>query len=130
MITNQQARREAKQLFRICQVNGLLDEDRVRQVTQYAVAAGYRACTPILEHFLRLLRLDRTQHTAKIESAAPLPDEMKAAIQADLTRRYGRGLTTAFTEQPSLIGGMRIQVSSDVYDGSVLGRLEALEKSF
>jgi F0F1-type ATP synthase delta subunit len=29
-----------------------------------------------------------------------------------------------------LIGGMRIQVGSDVYDGSVLARLAALEKSF
>jgi F0F1-type ATP synthase delta subunit len=29
-----------------------------------------------------------------------------------------------------LIGGMRIQVGSDVYDGSVLARLAAFEKRF
>jgi F-type H+-transporting ATPase subunit delta len=31
---------------------------------------------------------------------------------------------------PALIGGMRIQVSSDVYDGSVRAGLESLQKSF
>jgi F-type H+-transporting ATPase subunit delta len=47
-----------------------------------------------------------------------------------LTHRYGPGLTTAFAERPELIGGMRIQVGCDVYDGSVRAGLEALEKSF
>ena len=31
MKINKQAKREAKQLFRFCLVNGLLDENRVRQ---------------------------------------------------------------------------------------------------
>jgi F-type H+-transporting ATPase subunit delta len=39
-------------------------------------------------------------------------------------------LTTAFTQRPELIGGMRIQVGCDVYDGSVRAGLEALEKGF
>ena len=34
MKINKQAKREAKQLFRFCLVNGLLDENRVRQVVQ------------------------------------------------------------------------------------------------
>ena len=42
MISNKQAKREAKQLFRLCLVNGLLDENRVRQVVQHVVAAGHR----------------------------------------------------------------------------------------
>ena len=29
-----QAKRDAKELFRLCLVNGLLDEDRVRQVVE------------------------------------------------------------------------------------------------
>jgi F-type H+-transporting ATPase subunit delta len=36
-------------------------------------------------------------------------------------------LDTAFAENPELIGGMRIQIGSDVYDGSVRARLKALE---
>ena len=94
------------------------------------ITAGYRSSPRILAHFLRLVKLDRIQHTANIESATPLPSDLQLAVRAGLTRRYGPGLTTAFADRPSLIGGMRIQVGSDVYDGSVLGALSALEKSF
>jgi F-type H+-transporting ATPase subunit delta len=130
MTINRQAKREAKQLFRFCVMNGLLDESRARQVAQRVAAAGYRDCPAILAQFVRLVRLDCTRHTASVESAAPLPLALKSATQAELTHLYGPGLTTNFVERPSLIGGMRIQVGSDVYDGSVRGVLAALEKSF
>jgi F-type H+-transporting ATPase subunit delta len=130
MTINREAKREAAQLFRFCRTNGSLDENRVRQVARHVVAAGYRESPAILAHFLRLVRLDLEQHTAKVESATPLPDDLRAATRESLTRLYGEGLVTAFTEKPSLIGGMRIQVGSDVYDSSVLGRLAAMEKTF
>ena len=43
---------------------------------------------------------------------------------------YGLGITTVFSIKPALIGGMRIQVGSDVYDGSVRRSLEQLKRSF
>ena len=77
------------------------------------------------------MRLDRAQHTAKVESATPLSAELQAATRGQSDARlYGPGLTTFFSDRPSLIGGMRIQVGSDVYDGSVQAGLAALEKSF
>src|SRR5260370_26552280 len=116
MISNTQAKRTAKQLFRLCRVEGLLDDDRVRQVVEHVAKAGYRNCRTILTHFLRLVRLDRVQHAANIESATPLPADVQAGVEARLTRRYGPALATAFAQRPSLIGGMRIQVGFDVYD--------------
>jgi F-type H+-transporting ATPase subunit delta len=93
-------------------------------------AAGRRDSRAILTHFVRLLKLDRAQHAAKIESATPLPSDLQIDILASLARRYGPGLTSTFAIRPSLIGGVRIQVGSDVYDGSVLARLNAIEGSF
>lgn len=130
MKSTKHAKRQAKQLFRLCLVNDLLDENRTRQVVQHVTAAGSRDCPAILAHFVRLVRLDCARHTANIESAMPLPPDLRIAIRADLTRLYGKGLATAFVHRPSLIGGMRIQVGSDVYDGSVLAGLAALENSF
>ena len=124
------AKREAKQLYRLCFVNGLLDENRVRQVVAGVVATGERDCPPILTHFLRLVKIDFAQHTATVQSATPLPADLQTAVQAGLDHHYGPGLTTAFALRPELIGGMRIQVGCDVYDGSVRAGLEALEKSF
>ena len=123
-------KREAKQLYRLCLVDGLLDENRVRQVVERVIATGERECQSILAYFLRLVKLDYAEHTATIESATPLPDDLQAAVQSGVTQHYGPGLTTAFAENPELIGGMRIQVGCDVYDGSVRARLQALAKSF
>ncbi len=130
MFVGKKAKQEAKQLFRLCLLNGSLDENRARQVVRCASAAGYRDTPAVLAHFLLLLKVDREQHTGKVESATPLPPELQAAIKTALERHYGEGLTTNFVERPELIGGMRIQVGSDVYDGSVLAGLKALERIF
>jgi len=130
MKTKKQAKREAKQLARLCMVNDLLDEKSTRDMAYRVATAGHRDCPAILAHFLRLVKLDRARHTANIESATPLPADLQGAIQASLARRYGPGLNSVFTPRPSLIGGVRIQVGSDVYDGSLLAKLAALEKSF
>ncbi len=130
MKISKKAKDEARQLYHLCTVNGRLDENRVRQVVQRVIAAKKRDGSAILAHFLRLVRLDCARHTAAIESATPLSADLQAAIQADLTRRYGPGLVMAFSQRPALIGGMRVQVGCDVYDGSVRAGLEALGKSF
>jgi len=130
MKITKKAKREAKQLYRLCLVNGLLDENRVRQIVQRMIAAGKRDCPSILAHFLRLVKLEYAQHTATVESATPLPPELQTIVQAGLTQRYGPGLATEFLERPDLIGGMRVQVGCDVYDGSVRAGLEALANSF
>ena len=130
MKATKQTRREAKQLFRLCLVNGLLEENRARQVVQQIVAAKPRGYLATLSYFRRMVQLDSARHTAKVESALTLPADLQGSVQTGLERLYGPGLSTSFADNPALIGGMRIRVGSDVYDGSVQGRLAALEQSF
>ena len=130
MKTNRQTKREAKRLFRFCLVNGLLDEARTRQVVQGIMDAKRRGGLALLSHFQRLVKLDLARRTAQVESAMPLPEDLRASVQAGLARTYGPGISTSFAHNPGLIGGMRIKVGSDVYDGSVRARLAALEKGF
>jgi F-type H+-transporting ATPase subunit delta len=130
MKSAKQTRREATQLFRACRVNGLLDENRARQVVEQIIAKRPRGYLQTLLLFRRLVKLDIDHHTAKVESAQPLPAEVQTAVQNGLARTYGGGLTAFFTRNPALIAGMRIKVGSDVYDGSVQARLAALEQSF
>jgi len=130
MKANKQARREATQLFRSCIINGLLDEERARWAVQQIVATKSRGFLGILSHFRRLVKLDGARHTARVESARALPADVQASVKAGLARVYRAGLNVSFTDNPVLIGGMRIQVGSDVYDGSVRSRLAALERSF
>ncbi len=130
MKTTRQIKREAKRLFRFCLVNGLLDEARTRQVVQRVIDAKHRGGLALLSHFQRLVKLDSARHTAKVESAMPLPEDLRVRVQIGLARTYGRGISTSFAHNPELIGGMRIKVGSDVYDGSVRARLAELEKDF
>ena len=130
MKTTRQTKREAKRLFRLCLVNGLLDEGRTRQVVQRVMDAKRRGGMALLSHFQRLVKLERARNTADVESAVPLPADVRASIHAGLARTYGPGITVSFAHNPGLIGGVRIKVGSDVFDGSVRARLAELQKSF
>ena len=130
MKITRQTRRTAKRLLRLCHVNGLLDEGRTRQAVQSIIKAKRRNGLVLLACFLRLVKLDLARHAAKVESAAPLPADLRKKIEAGLARIYGPGIRVSFEHNPELIGGTRIKIGSDVYDGSIRGRLIALERSF
>jgi F-type H+-transporting ATPase subunit delta len=130
MKISKQARQSARQLFRACLVNTILDEDRVRAVVQGVVREKPRCYIAILSHFERLTGLEIARRSARVESATPLSAQNETQMQSDLTRRYGPGLNFVFSQNAALIGGVRIQVGGDVYDGSVQGRLAALRENF
>jgi F-type H+-transporting ATPase subunit delta len=130
MKISKQARREAKELFRISVVNGVLDENRVRQAATKVAELKPRGYIGILLHFHRLVKLELERRTAKVESAVALPPEIQAEVTNKLSRIYGQGLNISFAQNPALLGGLRIKVGSDVYDGSVQARLESLVESF
>ena len=130
MRTTRRARREARRLYRACVVDGLLDESRARQVVERVAGARRRGSLAFLSHFQRLVQLDRARHQAVVESATPLPPDLRASVESGVARVYGPGVSTSFADNPALIGGMRVKVGSDVYDGSVRAALLALEERF
>jgi F-type H+-transporting ATPase subunit delta len=130
MKISKQAQRDARQLFRSCSVNGLLDESRVRQVVKLLSEKKPRGYVEILSRLHRLVGLNLAQRSAKVEGAVAASPEQQTAIKADLEKRYGAGLNVTYSVDPSLLGGLRIQVGSDLYDGSVKTRLEKLAQSF
>lgn len=124
------AQREARELFRSCHVNGLLDEARVRNALTLLVEKKPRGYVEILSRLHRLVKLELEQRAARVESAVPLAADLQAEVAGQLQKLYGAGLHLTFAENPALIGGLKIQVGSDLYDGSVKMRLEQLEQSF
>jgi len=127
MRTTKRQMREARRLYRFCLVNGLLDEARARLVVQRMLRSGRHDVLGVLGRFYRLVRLDRDRHTAHVESAVALPADLRAQLEADITKWFGRGIDAEFTENSELIGGVRMRVGSHIYDGSVRGRLAAIE---
>src|SRR5215204_6018355 len=127
MRVTRQTRRRARQLYRLCLVNGRLDEDRMRLVVERLASSTRRQALAVLADLHRMVRLDRDRHTAIVESATVLAADLRDSVRAGLERTYGAGLETKFDETPALIAGLRITVGSDVYDGSVRARLAAIE---
>jgi F-type H+-transporting ATPase subunit delta len=130
MKISKQARRDAKRLFTVCKDGGVLQESRVRQTVGEVIARKPRGYVGILSHFQRLVRLDIERRSALVESAVATNEALQASVKANLSQRYGPGLSVRFAVNPSLIGGLRVQVGSDVFDGSVKARLSELEAGF
>jgi F-type H+-transporting ATPase subunit delta len=129
MKISKQARRKAKALFRAVQPEGVFDEGKLRHALELIAAEKPRGYLGMLSHLQHLVKLDVDRRTARVESPAPLGADAEANLKNTLTRRYGPGLYISFHVNPSLIGGLRIRVGSDVFDGSVSGRLKQLEDS-
>lgn len=130
MPVSKQARRDAKQLFRSCLAEGRLDEDRVRKVVNEVLNRKPHGYLPMLNQFQRLVALEIAKRTATVESAVEPPAEMKQDITRRLADIYGEGLTVQFKLNPGLIGGLRVRVGSDVFDGSIDHRLGRLAQDF
>jgi F-type H+-transporting ATPase subunit delta len=130
MKISKQARRDGKTLFNVCKVAGVLDENRVRQTVTAVIAKKPRGYVAILSHFQRLVKLDIERRTARVENSVETAPALMESIKANLTKRYGPGLSVQFWVNPELIGGLRIKVGSDVFDGSVKARLAELEANF
>jgi len=130
MKISKHAQRDARQLFRSCLVSGGLDENRVRQAVTLLVAKKPRGYVEILSRLHRLVKLDLEQRAARVESAVPLAADLQAQVAGQLKNLYGDRLNLVFAQNAALIGGLRIQVGSDLFDGSVKARLAQLEQSF
>jgi len=128
MKISKQTRREAKELFRAAQVNGVLDDTKARLAVDEVIRLKPRGYDGILSHFQRLVKLDIDRRSALVESVIALDDAQRNSVRSALTKRYGAGLNFTFAQNPALIGGMRIKVGSDVFDGSIQARLAQLQE--
>lgn len=122
--------RAARQLFRACvDANGRLHGSRIKAVITKLAQSKPRGYLAILSAFERLVRLEVQKRQATIESAAVLSPELSSQIRADLQKKYGEDLTFDFRVNPALLGGLRVQVGSHVWDGSVRAKLDTLRNN-
>ena len=123
---SKEIRQQARDLVRATYVDGTLDRGRVQTFVGAIVEKKPRNYIQLLEAYQRLLRLELEKRRVRIESAAELDPEVSREVISGLERKYGPGLTTEFTINPALLGGMRVRVGSDVWDSSVRNRLDRL----
>ena len=107
-----------------------MDADRVRQAVALLVEKKPRGFHGILQHLQRLVKLDEASRSARVETAVALSEVQQQSVRESLGRLKGGEVTVEFAENAGLIGGMRVKIGDDVFDGSVKTRLASLSDSF
>ncbi|GAA0996183.1 F0F1 ATP synthase subunit delta [Subtercola frigoramans] len=70
----------------------------------------------------------KNQSIATVTLASPIAAEQLDRLRASLGRLYGRQLTINQVVDPTVLGGLRVQVGDDVIDGSIESRLSELRQ--
>ena len=102
----------------------------MRQTVQLLIEKKPRGYLGILQHLQRLVKLDEASRSARVETAVALSEVQKQSVRESLGRLKGGEVTVEFAENAGLIGGMRVKIGDDVFDGSVKTRLTSLSESF
>ena len=122
-----EARRNARELFESAlDDSGRPNAAKALSIADLVLKASPRHSLQILKEFMRLIRLETAKHHAVIESAVTLDEATRASILNFLQVRDGGTVTIETKVVPSLIGGARIRLGSEVWDATVLSRLSAL----
>jgi len=128
MKINKEIRQLSREMLRASFTDGQLDHGKIASLVQSLVTKRPRHFIDILQNYKRLLRLEIEKRHARIESATELSPKAAFDIGARLKRKYGEDLTTEFVVDPTLLGGIRVRVGSDVWDGTLRNRLERLQQ--
>ena len=102
----------------------------MRQAMALVIEKKPRGYFGILQELQRLVKLDVSSRSARVESAVALTEAQQQSVRESLVRLKGGEVTVEFAENAGLIGGMRVKIGDDVFDGSVKTRLVSLSESF
>ena len=127
MKLNKEIRQLSRKMLQASFTDGQLDRGKVASIVDSLIAQRPRNYIDVLKNYRRLLRLELEKRHATVETASEVDPSVRSEIVANLKTKYGEDLATEFHVEPQLLGGMRIRVGSDVWDGSVRNRLQRLQ---
>ncbi|MBW0103687.1 F0F1 ATP synthase subunit delta [Pseudonocardia sp. KRD291] len=81
------------------------------------------------EELADLAAARRGRSVARVRTPVALSDEQETTLADTLARIYGRTISLQIELDPSLLGGLVVQVGGEVIDGSVAGKLAAARRS-
>jgi F-type H+-transporting ATPase subunit delta len=128
MKINKEIRQLSREMLRASFTDGQLDPGRISSLVDSLIAKKPRHYIDVLKNYQRLLRLELEKRQARVETASEVDSATSSELVTNLKKKYGNDLTAEFVVNPELLGGMRIRVGSDVWDGTVRNRLERLQQ--
>jgi F-type H+-transporting ATPase subunit delta len=103
--------------------------DRVGPATRRLIGraverADRESIDDALERYGRIAAARRQRLVASVRSSVELTEEQRDRLGAALHRLYGHGVVINVEIDPTVLGGLAIQIGDEVIDGTVLARLE------
>jgi len=94
------------------------------------VGAGRAKDLPaIIGKFVEKAAGSRSETSAEVTTAVTLDDGQQQRLVDTLSRRFARRVSLKVTVDPSILGGLIVQIGDTIIDGSVRSRLEQLKNS-
>ncbi|MFQ6170081.1 F0F1 ATP synthase subunit delta [Oryzobacter sp. R7] len=105
-------------------LEGKAAPETVRLAEQAVRAPRGRRLDRVMQTYLELASRRRDELTALVTVAAPLDEQQSARLRSALEAHYGKSVTLQVVLDPTVMGGIRVQVGDEVVDGTVLRRLD------
>jgi F-type H+-transporting ATPase subunit delta len=102
---------------------GKADPVTVRLVELAVAGFGGRPFAGGLGRLVELAAERRARQVAYVTVAAPLSEDDERQLGDKLSELYGRKVSLKITVDPRILGGVSVQVGHDLYDGTVIRRL-------
>ena len=94
------------------------------RLAQRAVAARERTFGHTIDGYVILAAAQRNRTVATVRVARPLDQGQIDRLTVALTRQAGRAVGVQVVVDPSVIGGVRVELGDQVVEGTVAGKLE------
>lgn len=113
-------------------VAGLLN-GKVAAITQQLVAQAVahprgKRVVEVLDSYSTVLAQRQHRAVADVTVARALTDEQASRLAGALSASYGRELALNVHVDPTIVGGVRVQVGDEVMNSTVQGRLDDLKR--
>jgi F-type H+-transporting ATPase subunit delta len=95
-----------------------------------AVVARERTFGQTIEGYVTLAAAQKNRVVATVRVAGPLSADQRDRLHAALRKKLGREVAIQEVIDPDILGGVRVELGDEVFEGTVSGRLEEARRLF
>lgn len=119
-----QARQQLVRQLLQFKANGVVEDLAIR-----AVGARKRTFARTVESYLTLAAQVRGRDIARVTVARPLDVDQAERMRAALSRIHGRDVELQVSVDPQVIGGVRVELGDEVFEGTISERLDQVHRA-
>jgi F-type H+-transporting ATPase subunit delta len=97
-------------------------------LVEQALAGSFRSFHAGITQYQKVAAAAHGEGVALVRVARALNEADRSRLEQALTAQYGRPVHLNIQVEPSLVGGMRVEIGDDVIDGTVAARLDDVRR--